>query len=159
LFGPKGFLLFLHLEEAVLTGEVEEFAIEFGEAFEFGIVLGDLAAAVGLDARDEALHLPLLLLALGIAVSVHGEAVGVDGPFALLQRLTQVGIDSKTAHQTIATLDVDVDIGQGLELGGIFVISVFQQFYPEAQPADLDTVGIDVHAKETVFYYALLLVK
>ena len=75
----------------------------------------------------------------------------------LFEGLAQVGID-KATHQWVATLDVDVDVGR-VSSSVAFCSRHFEQLYPEAETADLYGVGVDVHAKEAVFYDGLLFVE
>ena len=68
----------------------------------------------------------------------------------------------KPAKERVAHFDVDVDIGQGFQFGiaAFFcVVGVFQQFYPKAKAADIDGVGVEIHAEEAVFDDSALLIE
>jgi hypothetical protein len=99
---------------------------QFTQALDLGIVQRNLTPKIGLDIGNQFLHLALLRTILGCAIGLNGHALAIDGPLALFQSFFQVGIYVKATHQGVSTLDVDVDIGQGLQLGRIFIIGVLQ---------------------------------
>lgn len=65
-------------------------------------------------------------------------------------------------QEGVAHLDVNVNVRQGFQFGKVAllcVVGVFQQFYPQAKPTDIDGIGIEVYTEEAVFDNFTLLVE
>lgn len=74
----------------------------------------------------------------------------------------KVGREVEAREQRVAGLDVEVEVGQGFELGKAGfgqVVGVLEQLYPEAQAADADGVRVDIDPKQGVLDEVALLLK
>lgn len=114
---------------------------------------------MALDLADEFFHFVFLRLAGGVVVGGDGDAVGGDVPLAFLEGRREIGVERETVYKRISLFYIDVDVGESFEFRVIFIISVFEEFYPEAEAADFDGVGVQVHAKEAAFDEGLFFVK
>ena len=75
----------------------------------------------------------LFLFAVCVLIVAHSLAVSVDGNAALSEDFGDVLSKIEPVQERVAYLDVDVDVGQGLQLGVVAlfgVIGVLQQLYP-----------------------------
>ena len=99
---------------------------------------------------------------MGVLVVAHSLAVGTDRDAVLAEDFGDVLPQVEAVQERVAHLDVNVDVGQGFQLCVVAllgVVGVFQQLYPQAEAADIDGVGIEVHAKQAVFDDFALLVE
>ncbi len=119
---------------------------------------------IRLDAIYLCQQFAFVVFVAGAVVSSYGEAVVGDVPGVLLfQHGPQVFVEGKAAHEAVAPFDVDVNVGEGFKRfwygPGLFVVGVFEQFYPEAEAAYFHGIGIEVHAEKAAFDEGLFFVK
>ena len=146
--------------EQKMAGEaVVEFRHQFVEAFALGVVLADFGAKIAFYLINQSNQAQFDLPVGGAVVIAHETLVGRNVVFEAFQRPAQVGVEGEAAHERIALFDIDINIRQRFQFAAFGVIRVFQQFDPEAKPADFHGIGVDVHPEQAIFDDALFFPK
>ena len=91
---------------------------------------------------------------------MHEAFVALDGDAGRAEHLAQRGAQGVAAHERVAGPDVEVEVGQRLQVAEARigpVVGVLEQLNPEPQPANAHRGGVEVDAEQGVLHQGALL--